>query len=70
MVGSREFVKSGLYDPAAMAADVCFDLIGGDFYPWEDKTIYALGSEYSAEISERSESTSATACRCARPERT
>lgn len=50
LVGSREFVNSGLYDPASIAADFCFDLIGGDFYPWENETIYALGSEYSAEL--------------------
>ncbi len=51
LVGSREFVASGLYDPATIAADFCFDLIGGDFYPWETTTIYALGSEYSPELS-------------------
>ncbi|MBI2901409.1 MAG: M28 family peptidase [Planctomycetes bacterium] len=50
LVGSREFVAANLYDPATIAADVCFDLIGGDFYPWESKTIYALGTEYSPEI--------------------
>jgi len=50
LVGSREFVNSGLYDPKSIAADFCFDLIGGDFYPWESTAIYALGSETSPEI--------------------
>jgi peptidase M28-like protein len=53
MVGSREFVKSGLYDPQAIAAMFVFDLIGGDFMPWENNRIYALGSEYSAELFDR-----------------
>ncbi len=52
LVGSREFVDSKLFASYRIVADVCFDLIGGDFYPWENRTIYALGSEYSAEIAE------------------
>jgi len=53
LVGSREFVKSGLYPPESIAAMFVFDLIGGDFFEWERNRIYALGSEYSAELSER-----------------
>jgi hypothetical protein len=53
LLGSREFVKSGLYDPASIAAMFVFDLIGGDFFPWEKSRIYALGSEYSAELFDR-----------------
>ena len=53
MLGSREFVKSQLYDTKAIAAMIVFDLIGGDFMEWEKKRIYALGSEYSAELFER-----------------
>ena len=30
-----------------------FDLIGGDFFEWEKDRVYALGSEYSAELSDR-----------------
>lgn len=50
LVGSREFVNSDLFGKYTIVADVCFDLIGGNFYPWETTTIYALGSEYSPEI--------------------
>lgn len=49
-LGSREFVKSGLLDPSTVAAMIVFDLIGGDFLEWEKNRIYALGSEYSAEL--------------------
>lgn len=53
LVGSREFVKSGLYDPGSIVSMFVFDLIGGDFFPWENDRLYALGSEYSAELSDR-----------------
>lgn len=52
LVGSREFVNSDLFGKYDIVADVCFDLIGGNFYPWETTTIYALGTEYSPEIGE------------------
>ena len=52
LVGSREFVASGIYDPKSIVADVCFDLIGGDFYPTEGNRIFALGSESSPELAE------------------
>lgn len=52
LVGSREFVNSPLFEKYKIVADVCFDLIGGDFYPWENRTIYALGTEYSPEIAD------------------
>ncbi len=50
LVGSRKFVASGIYDPKSIVADICFDLIGGDFYPTEGNRIYALGSESSPEL--------------------
>jgi hypothetical protein len=53
LLGSREFVKSGLLDMSTVAAMLVFDLIGGDFMEWEKNRIYALGSEYSAELFER-----------------
>lgn len=53
LLGSREFVQSGLYDPKSIAAMFVFDLIGGDFFQWEKDRIYALGSEYSAELFDR-----------------
>jgi hypothetical protein len=53
LLGSREFVKSGLYAPSSIAAMFVFDLIGGDFFEWEKDRVYALGSEYSAELSDR-----------------
>ena len=53
LVGSREFVASGLYDPAAIAALFVFDLIGGNFFEWETDRLYALGAECSPELSAR-----------------
>jgi hypothetical protein len=53
LLGSREFVRSGLYAPSSIAAMFVFDLIGGDFFEWEKDRVYALGSEYSAELSDR-----------------
>jgi len=45
LLGSREFVQSKLYDEKSFAANVCFDVIGGNFLPWETERIYALGAE-------------------------
>jgi hypothetical protein len=53
LVGSREFVRDGGYDPKLFAAMFVFDLIGGDFFEWEKNRIYALGAEHSAELSAR-----------------
>lgn len=50
LAGSRAFVKAKVADPERIAAMVCFDLIGGDFVPGEERRVYALGSEYSAEL--------------------
>jgi hypothetical protein len=47
LLGSREFVKSGLVDLGQIAAVVVMDLVGGRFLPWEDRRLYALGSECS-----------------------
>jgi hypothetical protein len=52
LVGSREFVESGLYDMKAIAADVCYDLIGGRFLPWEGDRVYVLGAESSSRLRE------------------
>lgn len=51
LLGSREFVKAGLYPDVAAA--FIFDLVGGRFFEWEAERLYALGSESSAALSER-----------------
>lgn len=53
LIGSREFVKARLYPPESYVATFVFDLVGGDFFPWEKNRLYALGSEYSAELHDR-----------------
>jgi len=53
MIGSREFVKAKVHEPAACAAMFVFDCFGGNFVPWETRTIYALGSEYSRALWDR-----------------
>ena len=50
LLGSRAFVKSDLYPGDACAAAFVFDLIGGDFMPWEGRRVYALGSECSGAL--------------------
>lgn len=47
LLGSRECLKSGLLDPARISAVVVLDLVGGRFFPWEERRLYALGSESS-----------------------
>jgi hypothetical protein len=49
LLGSREFVKAGLYPDVAAA--FVFDLVGGRFFEWETDRLYALGSESSAQLS-------------------
>lgn len=51
LVGSREFVKAGLYPDVAAA--FVFDLVGGRFFEWEAERLFALGSESSAELAAR-----------------
>ncbi|MBI2931990.1 MAG: M28 family peptidase [Planctomycetes bacterium] len=53
LIGSREYVKAKLVDPGSIAATFIFDLVGGDFLPWERRRVYALGSEYSGELWDR-----------------
>ncbi len=53
LIGSREYVKSGLVDPGAVAAMFVFDLVGGDLFEWEGDRLYALGTEFSADLAER-----------------
>ncbi len=47
LLGSRELLKSGFLDPSAVSAVVVLDLVGGRLFPWEDRRLYALGSESS-----------------------
>jgi hypothetical protein len=50
LVGSRHFVYSGLYDLSKVAALVCMDLVGGNFFPRDTTSLYVLGAENSPEI--------------------
>jgi hypothetical protein len=52
LVGSRHFVFSGLYDMSKIAALVCMDLVGGNFFPRDTTSLYVLGAENSPEILE------------------
>lgn len=61
MIGSREFVRAKVQDPAACAAMFVFDLIGGDFTPWAKRTVYALGAEYSEALRARAAALAAEA---------
>ena len=47
LIGSRAFVKDALYPPTAFTTAVVFDLVGGDFLPWETDRAYAFGSASS-----------------------
>jgi Zn-dependent M28 family amino/carboxypeptidase len=53
MIGSREFVRAKVHDTANCAAMFVFDCFGGNFLPWETRTVYALGSEYSQALWDR-----------------
>ncbi len=53
LIGSREYVKAKVQDPKDVAAMFVFDCFGGNFTPWEDRRVYALGSEYSPEMWDR-----------------
>jgi hypothetical protein len=50
LVGSNHFVASGLYPVSSFAAMICFDLVGGSFLPGDERRLFALGSESSAEL--------------------
>jgi hypothetical protein len=52
MVGSSRFVASNVVDMERVVAMVCLDLVGGTFFKGEERSLFALGSEYSAAISE------------------
>lgn len=44
LVGSRAFVKDEVHPVAAYATAVVFDLVGGDFLPWDADRAYAFGA--------------------------
>ena len=48
--GSRHFVASGRFDMSKAAAMVCLDMMGGNFFPRDTRSLYALGAENSPEI--------------------
>lgn len=50
LIGSQAFLRDRVADPKRMIANLCFDLIGGGSFPWEEDRVYALGSELSPEI--------------------
>ena len=50
--GSRFFVGSGLVDLSKVAALVCMDMMGGDFFPRDTTSVYVLGAENSPEIAD------------------
>ncbi|OHB70903.1 MAG: hypothetical protein A2W23_07450 [Planctomycetes bacterium RBG_16_43_13] len=53
MAGSRYFVRSGLYDTKKFRAMICFDLVGGNLFEWEDRKVYAFGSEHCERLSKK-----------------
>ena len=52
LVGSRAFVKDEIRPAEAYTTAVVFDLVGGDFLPWETERAYAFGAA-SSEALER-----------------
>lgn len=48
--GSRHFVNSRLVDMSKVAAMVCMDMMGGNFFPRDTSSLYALGAECSPEL--------------------
>jgi hypothetical protein len=50
--GSSYFVRSKVYNLENIVAMICLDLIGGSLFEFEKDTLYALGSEYSKELSD------------------
>lgn len=52
-LGSREFLRAGIIKASSIAAVFVFELVGGDFLPWEKDRIYALGTEHSGALADR-----------------
>ncbi|MBI3855890.1 MAG: M28 family peptidase [Planctomycetes bacterium] len=52
LAGSRYFVGSGAIDLTKITALVCMDMMGGNFFPRDTTSLYALGAENSPEIGE------------------
>lgn len=52
LTGSRYFVRSGLVDLSKVVALICMDMVGGNFFPRDTESLYAMGAENSPEISE------------------
>ena len=52
LVGSTAFVDDEIIPSADTRLMVVFDLIGGRFFPWQDKEGIAMGSEHSAYVRE------------------
>lgn len=50
LLGSRAFIRSGPFEPGSFAALICLDLVGGDFYPGDTRSLYALGAESSPQL--------------------
>jgi hypothetical protein len=48
--GSRFFVNSGLVDMTKVAALICMDMMGSNFFPRDVSSLYVLGAENSPEI--------------------
>lgn len=53
LLGSREFLKSGLVPPERIAALVVLDLVGGRFFKHEADRVFIVGSESSSADVER-----------------
>jgi hypothetical protein len=53
LAGSREFVKAGIWPAESCVAAFVFDLVGGNFLPWDTHRLYALGSESSQALHDR-----------------
>jgi Zn-dependent M28 family amino/carboxypeptidase len=50
LLGSREALRSGAIDASKVGAAVVLDLVGGRLFPWEERRVYALGSESSPAV--------------------
>jgi len=53
LVGSRAFVNDEVYPSTAYTTAVVFDLVAGDFLPWETGRAYAFGASSGGEALER-----------------
>jgi hypothetical protein len=52
LMGSRYFVGSGFVDMSKVVALICMDMMGGNFFPRDTTSLYALGAENSPQIAE------------------